>query len=394
MTIYHIEFAKTGSNLSGGEVWMIEVIKYLQSKKVRNILLTTDNGKTAYEKSGLHESEYLKYKIIDSYAHEKRLPIFISYIIRTIQAKRLVSSLSIKNTDKILCHSDFFPNTIPFNKLVSEKFTTHVFCMFHMLAPSLFRGYEGHFLGKRQVTKPNIYHYRINQWLYYRIIRRTKATVITNNGYYADLIKSKCANNTVYTMRHFAGAEKHNSVVKKAYDIIWIGRFHPQKGLLEIPGVIKRIRKQIPNLRVLIVGDGEKKLKSNLMMSIVEQSLTNTVEIKGFITGDEKYDLLCKSKVFLMTSFYESFGIVNLEAMKNAIPVVAYDLPVYSTFEKGMVKVPLANKNRMAEEVVRLLKDPSYYSKTSKDAEKFAMDFSWERTGDEIYTLLNTKGSA
>lgn len=85
---------------------------------------------------------------------------------------------------------------------------------------------------------------------------------------------------------------------------------------------------------------------------------------------------------------YESFGIVNLEAMKNAVPVVAYDLPVYATFTKGMVKVPINNKREMAKQVLKLLQDTKHYKRVSSDADDFADNFSWNKTGSEVYQII------
>jgi hypothetical protein len=48
-TIYHLEFAKTGYNLSGGENCMLENISFFTGKGFKNILLTTDNGVETYK---------------------------------------------------------------------------------------------------------------------------------------------------------------------------------------------------------------------------------------------------------------------------------------------------------------------------------------------------------
>ena len=71
MKVFHVEFAKTGYSLSGGEKCMIEIIKYFKSKKLKNIVLTTDNGKETYQRLGLIEDEFLTYITIESSPTEK-----------------------------------------------------------------------------------------------------------------------------------------------------------------------------------------------------------------------------------------------------------------------------------------------------------------------------------
>ena len=113
MKIYHVEFAKTGTVLSGGEKCMLEVIKYLKSRSIKNVLLTTDNGKRMYQKLGLTEDEFLTYVTIDTGWSEKRLHVFMSYMWRPFLFLRIKSQIlsTINSTEDVLiCHSDFFPN--------------------------------------------------------------------------------------------------------------------------------------------------------------------------------------------------------------------------------------------------------------------------------------------
>ena len=49
MKIYHVELAKTGTSVSGGEVTMLNLIHFLIKQKKKNVLITTDNGRSVYE---------------------------------------------------------------------------------------------------------------------------------------------------------------------------------------------------------------------------------------------------------------------------------------------------------------------------------------------------------
>ena len=208
MKIYHIEFAKTGTAVSGGETWMLEVVRYLQSQNKMNVLLTTDNGEATYKRLGFSESETLQYKTIASYRNEQRLPMLFSYFNRTFLARALVAKLQPEPSDVLICHSDFFPNTIPFNVLAHKQRYRKMICMFHMMAPSPLHGFEGQFTGRTQVPKFKVLHYKLNQWLYFRLIPRT-ATIITSNSYYLDYLKKKCPGSNIVVLRRFAGAVEH-----------------------------------------------------------------------------------------------------------------------------------------------------------------------------------------
>ena len=189
MKVFHVEFAKTGSGLSGGEKCMVEIIRYFSGKGIENVVLTTDNGKELYQSLGLRESDTIKYITIESAWTEKKFHIFISYVIRVflfLKIKKQIASLINSKEDILMCHSEFFPNTIP-SYFLQTHFQRHGFFWFHMLAPDVFKGYKGHFTNKFHFPNPSLIHYKLNQVLFNFISR--KGMVITVNPYYNNLFR-------------------------------------------------------------------------------------------------------------------------------------------------------------------------------------------------------------
>jgi glycosyltransferase involved in cell wall biosynthesis len=64
--------------------------------------------------------------------------------------------------------------------------------------------------------------------------------------------------------------------------------------------------------------------------------LSENVTFSGLVSEEEKFRLLKSSRVFVMPSRYESWGIVVGEAIVSGIPVVAYRLdccpPIFGDF--------------------------------------------------------------
>jgi len=387
MKIFHIEFAKVGLGASGGETGMIEIIKYLKSKKIENVLLTTDNGKETYQKLGLLEDEYLKYICINSYAVEKRVHAFISYVLRVFQAANIVKTIYPANEDAFICHSDFFPNSIPMYLLARKNENTKLIYFFHLLCPDLFKGYKGHFTNKFYFPTANVVHYKLNQWLF-KCLARKRGVLVTVNDYYRNILEKKYPYNKIYVMKSVGGVKVEPGSLKKEYDLVWMGRFHEQKGLFEMLDIVRLIKQKDKGIKVVVVGDSSEKFKNRFLDILSKLGLQENVNCAGFVPNDEKNDILKKSKVFLMTSLYESFGSVNLEAMTCGVPVIAYNLPVFDIFKKGMIRVPILDNARFAEETLHLLRDDTYYSRISQDALSTASNYSSEKTGEEIYNLI------
>jgi len=73
------------------------------------------------------------------------------------------------------------------------------------------------------------------------------------------------------------------------------------------------------------------------------------------------------------------------------LPVVAYDLPPFVVFTGGMVKVPVLDNKKMAEEIIKILDDKAYYEKLRKEGFEFCSNYSWDKTGEEVYKVLFNK---
>lgn len=119
-----------------------------------------------------------------------------------------------------------------------------------------------------------------------------------------------------------------NPIIKKAFElqckefsIITVGRLVPEKGYNIFLKVIAEIKKIIPQIQVEIIGNGPE--KSNLINLINDYNLNSVVKIIENVTNIEMY--LSKSKVFVVTSTTESFGLAMLESLSIGIPVVAFD---------------------------------------------------------------------
>ncbi len=170
---------------------------------------------------------------------------------------------------------------------------------------------------------------------------------------------------------------KKVKATKKIYDGCFIGRFHPQKGIFELIDIWKLVVKKIKNAKLAIIGWGDEKTVKRLKE--YSKEIKHNIEFLGFLDGKKKFEVLKSSKVFLFPSNYESWGLVGCEAMAAELPVVAYDLPIFKQiFKKGMVRIPLHDKEKFSSAVIKLLKNTKHYNKIKNDAIEMAKKFDWD----------------
>ena len=390
MKIYHTELANTGKGLSGGEVCMMALVKYLVKKKYKNVILTTTIGKETYENSGLKEDgKYIEYRTIEFTYDEAKRHTFFIWIRSLIRAIKSVRAINFLNDDIMICHSDFFPDYITAHFCKKKNPKIKIYYWYHMLAPSIFYGYEGEFTRKVQFPKLNVIFYQFNQMLS-RFFIDERDTIITVNKYYERILKKIFSNNKIYCLRRFGGSRGTSSLkTKKEYDAIWVGRFHPQKGIFQFLDIVSKIALKLKNVRVAVIGGGDDKIKKKFFSEIIKKHLSDNIIYIGPVVETKKYlNYLKSSKVFLMTSTYEGFGLVNLDVMRQHLPVVAYDLPAFESIKKAIITVPILRNDMFSHRVLELLEDNKYYKRQSDKSYAESLKFSWDKMGSEILNLI------
>lgn len=395
-TIYHLEYAKNWDTAaSGGEICMLENIKYFISRWEKNVLLTTEKWKKAFENWWLVESELMQYNTIDTEDPSSPVKLLLNYVKRVILVKKKLKNLVINNNDIIFCHSDFFPNSIPFYWLAKKNKSASLFAYLHMIYPSIWKWYEGEFIWK--ISCPTFWriYLKLSQIFYLNLLKYiNRTTALGVNPYYEIYLKdffwSKFTNTRLYFLKIFGGVSIPTLENKniKIYDAVWMGRFHVQKWIQELFDIVLRLKAVKDDAKIVIIGWWSKMVEDEFMENVKKFNLSNNIIYKWFLNGNERFEILSQAKVFLMTSYFEGRPIVMIEVMKLWLPIVAYNLPTYWVYDKWIIKVPLLDNERFSLEALSLLTDNNLYETLRQEALDFSQNYSWENTGKEIYNLF------
>ena len=178
---------------------------------------------------------------------------------------------------------------------------------------------------------------------------------------------------------------------KKIYDAAWVGRVHKQKGIDDLVATLAFLSRQVPDFRAIMVGD----LKKMLEPQVVAAGLASHVEFSGYVSEAEKFRLLKASRLFLMPSRYESWGIVIGEALATGLPVVAYELDAYRPVFGDLLRyVPpfdlQAFQKAAADEI-----DKARAGKRAFDPQKlacFIQENSWDAVARRFLSAVESLG--
>ena len=168
-------------------------------------------------------------------------------------------------------------------------------------------------------------------------------------------------------------------------NILFVGRFEPRKGVLDLLKAYRQIRKDGVEARLLMVGGGPQEREARRYVATRRLS---GVEFLGRVSDDEKLQLFRTADVYTSPATgRESFGIVLLEAMAAGAPIVASDIHGY----KGVVRrgreallVPPHEPKELAAAIERLLGDRELAAQMSANGLVRAEEFSWPRVTAKV----------
>lgn len=105
--------------------------------------------------------------------------------------------------------------------------------------------------------------------------------------------------------------------------VITSGRLTHEKGQWHLIRAFSEVAKRIPNVGLIILGDGP--LSSYLNELVVEYHLEGKVIFPGFVSNP--YSILAKADIFVLSSVFEGFPNAMAEALCLGIPCIATDFP-------------------------------------------------------------------
>lgn len=112
---------------------------------------------------------------------------------------------------------------------------------------------------------------------------------------------------------------KPSQSISTPVKILSVGRLSSQKNIPRLLAAFCLFQSRYKAV-LHIIGAGEDK---QLIERLIRDNDISNVFLEGEIRGAKLADFYASSDIFVLTSDFESFGIVNLEAMASGLPIVA-----------------------------------------------------------------------
>lgn len=163
--------------------------------------------------------------------------------------------------------------------------------------------------------------------------------------------------------------------------ILFVGTIEPRKNLVTLLRAFAEVLRNT-DLRPQLVIAGQKGwLTDEVSTYVNSENLSDRIVFTGYVSDRDLRALYSSCAVCVYPSLYEGFGFPPLEAMACGAPVIVSEIPVLREVTgEAAVRVPPLDVKRMAESLVKMLRDDEkrvYFSEAGRDRAK---QFTWEKT--------------
>jgi glycosyltransferase involved in cell wall biosynthesis len=161
-------------------------------------------------------------------------------------------------------------------------------------------------------------------------------------------------------------------------DVVYIGRLEfGGKGLDLLLDAWRRIADRVEG-QLVIAGQGHD--EARIRREVERLGLADRVELVGWVRGGEKAQLLAGARVVAMPSRMETFGIVAVEGLAAATPVVAFAIPSLREVvpEGAGFAVEPFDVEVYAQRLLALCTDTELALAMGSEGRKFAARYDWD----------------
>jgi len=263
--------------------------------------------------------------------------------------------------------------------------------------------------------------YDLSTWIEKTALERADAIISVSHGMKEDILKLfnvderriQVINNGIDTdeFRPVSGTEslKRYGINPDIPYVLFVGRVTRQKGIIHLVNAINYIDDDVQI--VLCAGQPDTPEIGREMterVQAVQRSRKNVIWISEWVNTQSKIELYSHAAVFCCPSIYEPFGIINLEAMACATPVVGSAVggikEIIVHGETGYLVVldqhqesPFEARNPdqfahdLAEPINKIVADDSLRKAMGEASRKRAEAlFSWKSIAKEVLALYQS----
>lgn len=160
--------------------------------------------------------------------------------------------------------------------------------------------------------------------------------------------------------------------------VTFLGRITMQKGPEYFIEAAHRVLQKMDNVRFVMAGSGD--MMEKMIRRAAQLRIMDHFHFTGFLKGDEVFQMLSVSDLYVMPSVSEPFGISPLEAMQSNVPVLISHQSGVAEILTFAIKTNFWDVEAMADAIYGVLNYPGLSKMFISHGKKEVDSLKWENS--------------
>jgi len=261
-------------------------------------------------------------------------------------------------------------------------------------------------LAKSETTNAGTFHayhshpwpYRIGRPIFRRLLNKLHGKIAVSQPaleYVSRYLPAdyRIIPNGIDTHHFTPDGPRREEFANEKINLLFVGRLEARKGLHHLLDACAKVKQEFPGFRLIVVGPGMV-LRRRYQAMVKLLDIEDNVIFVGYVPSSELPSYYRTADIFCAPATGgESFGIVLLEAMACAKPVIATSITGYAsvvTDGKDGLLVPPKDDEALAQAILKLIDDKSLRQRLGEHGRVKAEKYSWENVAREVLDYYRT----
>ena len=175
------------------------------------------------------------------------------------------------------------------------------------------------------------------------------------------------------------------------FSLLFLGLLGHNKGIYDLLDCLTEHRDEFRNkLRLYVGGNGE---VEKVKQIIASNDLSDIVSFEGWVSGDNKIELLNKANAYILPSYHEGLPISILEAMSYSLPIISTNVggipEILKDGENGYLIEP-GDKEAMYKSIKSLMSDADLCKKMGECSKSKVSEHLPDYVEKQLQTLYDS----
>ncbi|MDT8347394.1 MAG: glycosyltransferase family 4 protein [Flavobacteriaceae bacterium] len=163
--------------------------------------------------------------------------------------------------------------------------------------------------------------------LFTKIIALADVVFVLSENYHKKFYQKYIDEKKLVVLENFINVKAFDHDIEfKNPNFLYVGRLSEKKGFLTLVKAVSKIKEQLQDLKIHVLGTYENKAFEDLCKAIIEENKINNFVFHGAVMGSEKITYFKENSVFIFPSYFENSPIVLKEATAAKMAILAADI--------------------------------------------------------------------